>query len=289
MQVTKNIHALKIPFQIPVSPDKKIDRFVYLYLIYTDRIWMIDAGVAAAEPVIIEYIEESGNSVRNIAGIILTHAHPDHIGSAKPLQEASGCMVAAHSAEQNWIEDVDLQARERPVPGFHTLVKGPVKVDRILKEGDVIDLGKGHGLEVIETPGHSKGSISLLLREQGILFCGDAVLLPGEMPIYEDAAASNASIRKLKQIRGINVLLSSWDDPREGNSAYDALDKGAGYLDCIHEAVLKSPVTGSDDPMALCTGVLRELGLPASMANPLVARSFAANLRMQCQTGAGKS
>jgi len=48
MQITKNIHALKIPFQIPVAPDITVDRFVYLYLICTDRIWLIDTGVAAA-------------------------------------------------------------------------------------------------------------------------------------------------------------------------------------------------------------------------------------------------
>jgi hydroxyacylglutathione hydrolase len=278
MQITKNVHAIKIPFQI-AGPDKKIDRFVYVYLIYADRIWLIDTGVATAEPIILDHIRTSGRTPVNIAGIILTHSHPDHIGSAKALQEASDCMVAAHSAERNWIEDTDLQARERPVPGFHSLVKGPVKVGRILKEGDVIETGKGCHLEVIETPGHSPGSISLLLREQGILFCGDAVPLPGEMPIYEDAAASEASISRLKKIKGINFLLSSWDEPREGSAAYDSLDNGARYLGRIHEAVLKFAGAASDGPMALCASVLRDLGLASAMANPLVARSFHSNLR----------
>ncbi len=279
MQILKNIHALKIPFQIPVGPGKMVDRFVYVYLIYTDRIWLIDSGVAAAETVITGYIRNSGRSITDIAGIILTHSHPDHIGSAKPLQEASGCMVAAHSAERSWIEDVDLQARERPVPGFHSLVNGPVRVDRLLKDGDIIEAGKSHRLVVIETPGHSNGSISLLLREQGVLISGDAVPIPGEMPIYEDASASMASIRKLQAMQGIKFLLFSWDDPREGQSAYEALDNGARYLERIHKSVREFGDPGSDNPAAFCAPVLRDLGLPIAMANPLVARSFRAHLR----------
>ncbi len=280
MQITRNIHALKIPFQIPVGPGKTVDRFVYVYLIYTDRIWMIDTGIAAAETIITDYIKKSGKAVTDIAGIILTHAHPDHIGSAKPLQEASGCFIAAHPAERHWIEDVNLQAKERPVPGFHTLVRGSVKVDRTIKDGDVIEMGQGVRLEVIETPGHSNGSISLLLRDQGVLFSGDVVPVPGEMPVYEDAAASAASIQKLKAVSGIRFLLSSWADPKEGN-AYDMLDAGARYLDRIHAAVRKASAPASGDPAEFCMPILKELGLPAVMANPLVARSFRSNLRME--------
>ena len=77
MQITKNVHALKIPFKIPVSPDKKIDRFVYAYLVYTDRIWLIDTGVATAEPIITDYIRKSGKGVADVAGVILKHSHPE--------------------------------------------------------------------------------------------------------------------------------------------------------------------------------------------------------------------
>ncbi len=89
-----------------------------------------------------------------------------------------------------------------------------------------------------------------------------------------------ASLRKLQAVQGIKFLLSSWDDPREGESAYDALDNGARYLDRIHKAVRESGDSGSDNPTAFCAPVLRDLGLPAAMANPLVARSFRSNLRI---------
>lgn len=77
-------------------------------------------------------------------------------------------------------------------------------------------LGGGLRLEVFHTPGHSKGSISLLLHEDRALFYGDAVPLVGDATTYDDVLACVKSIKKLKKIKGINLLLSSWDNPQEG-------------------------------------------------------------------------
>ena len=49
MQITKQIHAIKIPFQIPVAPGKTLDRFVYSYLIYDTEICLIDSGIKSSE------------------------------------------------------------------------------------------------------------------------------------------------------------------------------------------------------------------------------------------------
>ena len=156
MQVSDRIHVLKVPFQITDRSGLKIPRFVYVYLIYGENISLIDSGVASSEQVIFDYIRKTGRQPEEISQLILTHSHPDHIGSALAIKEASGCTVAAHVAEKAWIEDVDLQSRERPVPGFHSLVGGSVKVDRVLEEGDILDLGDSLNLEVIHTPGHSR-------------------------------------------------------------------------------------------------------------------------------------
>jgi glyoxylase-like metal-dependent hydrolase (beta-lactamase superfamily II) len=90
--------------------------------------------------------------------MILTHAHPDHIGSAKAIKEVTQCTVAARENAKPWIEEVNLQYQERQVPGFHSLVGGSVQTDRLLQNGETIDLGNV-SLEVFHTPGHSKGSI----------------------------------------------------------------------------------------------------------------------------------
>jgi hydroxyacylglutathione hydrolase len=68
-------------------------------------------------------------------------------------------------------------------------------------------------MEVTHTPGHSEGSISLWLSAEGALFSGDAIPLPGEMPVYDDPQASVKSIKRLKAIVGIKVLLAAWDQP----------------------------------------------------------------------------
>jgi hydroxyacylglutathione hydrolase len=282
MQVSKHIHALKIPFDITDSSGQKIPRFVYVYLIYGEKICLIDSGIVSSEKIIFDYLKKTGRTPEDISLLVLTHSHPDHIGSAKIVKMTSECIVAAHRAEVSWIQDVDLQFRERPVPGFYSLVGGSVKIDRILDEGDVLVLEDGLSLKVLHTPGHSRGSISLWFSQEGALFSGDAIPLAGDMPIYDDALESARSIMKLKSIEGIKVLLAAWDDPRSGNQPYEIIDKGLHYIQRIHDAVIKA-VEGQPtiDSIEHCKPVLKELGLPETMANPLIVRSFQSNSRLR--------
>ncbi|MFZ3147650.1 MAG: MBL fold metallo-hydrolase [Methanothrix sp.] len=283
MQITDHVHVLKIPFQITDQSGQKVPRFVYAFLIYGERIWLIDSGVAGSERIILDYLKKTGRSPEEISNLVLTHAHPDHIGASASIKRISGCTVAAHAAEKAWIEDVKLQAKERPVPDFFSLVGGSVKVDRTLQEGDVLQIEGDLTLRVLHTPGHSPGSLSLLLAEDGALFSADAVPIAGDMPIYQDILQSVQSIQKLASIPQIEFLLAAWDEPRRGSEAYRIMDEGLKYLRRIHSSVLKvagkNPVQLNLDRMQLCRLVLVELGLPPIMANPLVASSFQASLR----------
>lgn len=281
MQITPAIHALRHPFQVPVAPGIALDRFVYSYLITGETITLIDTGVAGCETRIFEYIRSIGRDPSEISLIILTHSHPDHIGAARAIREATGCSVAAHPAERAWIEDVERQNRERPVPGFATLVGGPVPLDFELDGGVTIDIdGTGeYELEVMHTPGHSAGSISLFLPGNGALFSGDVIPVAGDLPVYDDALGSVRSIRLLRGVRSIRVLLSSWDEPRYGEAAYGQMDLALKYLRKIHAAVIASAGDGNPDPMELTRRAVTTLGLPPQAVNPLLARTFAANLR----------
>jgi len=284
MKITDHIHALKVPFQITDPSGRSLPRFVYVYMIYGREITLIDSGVASSAGIIPEYLRNTGRNPEEISLMILTHGHPDHIGAAQAIKEISGCSVAAHGADRVWIENPDQQLKDRPVPGFYSLVKGSVRVDRILNEGDVLYLEPEMHLEVLHTPGHSPGSISLWMQEEGVLFSGDAITLAGEMPIYDDIKSSMASIQRLKAIEGINLLLSAWDEPRQGEDAYRIMDQGLDYLQRIHRSVIRAAERkGSDNQMEICSEAVRELGLPEMMANPLVCRSFLSSL-----TGEGK-
>jgi len=279
MQITKHVHAIKIPFQVKTELGT-LDRFVYSYLINGNDICLIDSGVVTSEGVIFEYIEKIGLKPSDISLMILTHSHPDHIGSAKSIKEKSGCKVAAHPGERSWIEYIELQAKERPVPNFHSLVEGSVDVDDALEDGDVLDLGENISLKVIHTPGHSEGSISIFTPEEGVLFTGDAIPLKGDLPIYDNIETSVESINKLKAIEGIKTLLASWDDPKEGEDVYHIMDEALNYLQHIHKSVIKINMENpSSNPLEFCKMVLKELGMPEMAANPIVAASFQSNLK----------
>lgn len=280
MQVSPSVHALKIPFQIPAAPDKAVNRYVYVYLVLGRRVVLVDSGVAGTEYVIRDYLRRLGRRPEEIAAVVQTHAHPDHIGATRAIKAMSGCAVAAHAQAKAWIEDTERQRRERPVPGFKRLVGGSVGVDRDLAEGDLVELGDGRRLEVYYTPGHSPDSLSLLLREEGVLIAGDAVPVAREAPIYDDYPASVASLKRLMSFEGIQCLLSSWDEPRRGEAARAAMSEGLRHLERFYAAVRAAAADSPGaDPAELCSRVLSETGLAPAAVNPLVCRSVAASLR----------
>ena len=279
MQVTEHIHALRIPFKLPISPDKVIEREVYSYVVFHDNVTLIDTGVAGTEAMIFDYIKKKGRDPREISMVLLSHSHPDHIGSVKAIKEATKCRVAAHSGEKDWIEDTEKQFKERPVPGFHMLVGGPVAVDGLLTDGEFINLGGNTGCRVMYTPGHSRGSITLIFENEKAMITGDCVPLPNDLPIYEDIVASVHSLKNLKRVTDIEILLSSWEAPIHGYERIGKrMDDGLLYLRRIHEVVRNAKNQGKEDLMDLCRHVVNETGLPESAVNPLVARSLASNV-----------
>jgi hydroxyacylglutathione hydrolase len=281
MQIGRSVHAVKIPFEVPFAPGCSIPRFVYVYAVLGAEIFLIDSGVASSHSMITALLQKEARHPQDVSTLILTHSHPGHIGGARGIQNACACWIAAHEAERDWIEDVGRQKSMRPVPGFDTLVEGSVEIDQFLADGDVLDPAPDVTLRVLHTPGHSPGSISLFLEQEGVLFAGDAIPRPGNMPIYDDVAASARSIRRLMELQGVRVLLSSWDEPREGQDALKAMNEGIGFLREVHRAVRDAAAGAKNaDPTELCPRVVELLGLPAFAANPLVARTLRAHLKV---------
>jgi hydroxyacylglutathione hydrolase len=288
MKVTNRIHALKIPFKVPAAPNVRIDRFVYVYLIFGQtlhqsgtgqNIYLIDSGVAGSQKIIYEYIKSQGRKPEEIAALILTHSHPDHIGSAKSIKQAAHCKLYVHEAEAAWIEDTQKQSKDRPVPGFSSLVEGSVQVDEFLPDGSLLELEQSISLKIIHTPGHSKGSVSIFYENESALFTGDSLIVPGDLPIYESIADVVESIRKLQNIRPVSVLLSSWEAPIKGqNNIAQRMNESLQYLDRIHQTVLRISGGKKIEPMQLCQRVVQALGLPPAAVNPLVAKGLASSL-----------
>jgi hydroxyacylglutathione hydrolase len=139
MKVTETIHAVKHPFMLALGQGIYVDRFVYSYILIGKRICLIDTGVSGTAALLETCLNELGRSMEEVSLVLLTHAHPDHIGGCLALKKNSPASFGAHAADKGWIEDVERQYRERPNLSFFELVAGPVRVDKILKEGDVIE------------------------------------------------------------------------------------------------------------------------------------------------------
>ena len=101
---------------------------------------------------------------------INTHGHIDHILGNAAVKRRYGIMVAAHADVAADFERSKQHSQIFGMP-FHGECEMP---DRNLKDGEVIKLGNST-LEVICTPGHAEGSISLYAEMEGWVFTGDAL------------------------------------------------------------------------------------------------------------------
>ncbi len=125
---------------------------------------IIDPGAEAAN--ILRTVREAGLS---ISLIVITHAHIDHVGALRTVQEKTHAQFALHEAERGLM----LAAPMRMLTSLGlTPLKSPHKPDRLLRDGDRIDVGDLH-FEVLYTPGHSSGGICLL--GHGVVFSGDTL------------------------------------------------------------------------------------------------------------------
>ena len=204
MKVIQDFFTKKLYFTLGTNK-----RSVYTTLIKGNKNCLIDTGTANNFNDIKSFYEEEGVEINDIDIIINTHCHADHIGSNYLFKKANpNIILYAHRLAKPYIEDLEKQYKERPVPGFFDLISGSNKVDKALEDGDVIDIGMK--LQIIHTPGHSKGSISVFIPEKDVLITGDAVPGRQDIPIYEDVNELKKSFLKLKET-GAKHVISSFD------------------------------------------------------------------------------
>jgi len=154
--------------------------FVNAYILFrAGEAALVDTGISGSEEAIESALGEIGLGWDAIGHVIVTHKHPDHQGSL-------GAVIALAPGAQLYAGAEDIPAMEA------------VATPTAVSDGEQV-----FGLEIIKTPGHTAGHISVLDAVAGILVTGDALNgvaggVSGPDPSFsEDMTAANASLSKL--------------------------------------------------------------------------------------------
>ena len=228
MEVAKGVHRLG-------------SEYVNFYAIEdAGSVTIVDGGIASYYDQVPALLQELGRSMSDVAAIVQTHVHSDHIGITERLRAATGAPVFVHEIEGPVLTgDQKLKGpkgvgRVLLAPSSyrmiaHILTKGGTKyptVESVRTFADGEELDVPGGLLVLFTPGHSDGHCSLVCEARDAVFAGDAIVTrdlkgqrgPRLMDLNADVDRARASLDRFAEMRA-NTLLPGHGDPWHGSPA----------------------------------------------------------------------
>ena len=179
---------------LQIGSDFAPDGHVKLYFLEGGTRAIVDTGVETSpERDIALYLAYYGYKLDDTDIILNTHGHLDHADGNPFIPRAE---VWIHEEDAFFVEDAGkkfdvflrpslrLRSESQIEAGRAKFTAGfrKQKVGRRLKDGDVVELGKGIQLRVVHLPGHTLGSVGYLWEKEGILFSGDGAVGQGSRP-----------------------------------------------------------------------------------------------------------
>lgn len=184
----------------------KIERFVLgllnnnTYLVVNEensRCFLVDPSTPSAK--VAEYIRENKLTLE---AILITHGHFDHIGGTNYFKQEFSAPIYMSKDDEDFIDNPLKISRK-----FDKFT-----IDKYIKDGDILDIA-GKQIEVIATPGHSKGGVCFVMDD--VIFCGDTIFRAsyGRYDLRGgDFATLKRSVKKILDIEGEHLLLSGHGD-----------------------------------------------------------------------------
>lgn len=213
--------------------------FDHAYILKEQGTIMIDGGSPKQAKAFSKALENVSVKPEEVQLIVLTHGHWDHIGSAKEIKEITGAKIAIHHREKEWLE----KSLKPMPPGvttwghiFGRIIKvflplmriPPTEVDVVLGDEEVSLAEYGITGKVVHTPGHSSGSVSVLL-ETGDAFVGDMAMnkfplrpSPG-LPIFAEDWEQLMESWKRLLAQGVKTIYPSHGEPFSADIIREAL------------------------------------------------------------------